>query len=190
MQTIRFSLIILFSALILQCGTTTKYLDASKAEGSREWGPKEIKLTVDKMVAGLYQELKNKKQAAFLDVARIRNRTSEHIDTKLLANELTTSLIRRRIKFINRADRSAALKEIEMGQTGVIDADAAISAGNLKSPNYLLSGDVTDNVRSVDGNRVQYLVVTLKLTRLSTTEIVWQEQQQFLKSSKEDKITW
>ena len=44
---------VLFMFLI-GCGGGTQYKDASKDEGSREWGPKEIKLTVDKMVSSLY----------------------------------------------------------------------------------------------------------------------------------------
>ncbi len=40
------------------CGGGVQYQDASKAEGSREWGPKEIKMTVNKMVESMYKFLK------------------------------------------------------------------------------------------------------------------------------------
>lgn len=181
---------ILFCFFLLSCTTGTQYLKPGHDKGSSEWGPREIKTTVDKMVSSLYKLLKSTKKSAYLDVTRIRNRTSEHIDTKMLSNELITNLIKKRIKFIDRSKRNIAMKEIQMGQTGIISEDSAIPAGALKSPNYILSGDVTDNVRYVSGNRVQYLVTTLRLTEIATGEVVWQEQKKFLKSTKEHKMSW
>ncbi|MDH5721277.1 MAG: penicillin-binding protein activator LpoB [Spirochaetia bacterium] len=176
-------------AAIANCAST-RYMDVKDSSGSRQWGPREIKTTVSTMVGSLYGYLKTSNNPAYLDVSKIRNRTSEHIDTNMLANEITTNLIRKQIKFIDRTMREEAIKEIEAGQTGLIDSDSAIPMGELKSPNYLLKGDIIDNVRYVDGDRVQYLVVTLKLIHVASSEVRWQEQQEFLKASAEERLTW
>lgn len=181
---------ITLSIIFLVSCATTRYMDIKDAGGSRYWGPKEIGITAKKMVGSLYNYLKDSKSFAYLDFTKIRNRTSEHIDTKLLANEISTNLIKKRIKFIDKNKRAMAMKEIELGQSGLIDEEGAIRAGNLKSPNFILSGDVSENLRYVSGKKVQYLVTTLRLTKLATSELVWQEQQKFLKSTKEDKLTW
>ena len=179
-----------FLLLIVSCKSTTEYQNVKSAQGSQEWGPKELNVTADKMVKSLYEYLKSTGAKAFLDVSKIRNRTSEHIDTRTLINALITNLTKKRIKFVDRNSRQDAIKEIEAGQTGIISADSAIPVGELKSPNYLLNGEITDNVRSIDGDRVQYLQVTLRLTQTATTQIVWQEQQEFLKSTEEQKYSW
>lgn len=188
------SLIILslsMAMFLASCGGGTQYKDASKDKGSREWGPREIKTTVGTMVNSMAGYLKNEwKQSALLQVQKIRNKTTEHIDTQMFADELTTNLMKRRIMFVDPSYTKEALQEIEKGMTGVVDPDSAIPVGQLKSPNFYLFGEINDNVRNVGGKRLQYLVVTLKLKNIATGMLVWQEQQEFLKSSKTDKISF
>lgn len=176
--------------ILISCGGT-QYRDVAKDKGSMEWGPKEVKDTVKVMVGSMYGFLKDEwKKPAFIEVKKFRNKTSEHIDTKMVSDEITTNLIKKRIKFIDRSLTNDAIKEMEMGMTGLIDPDSAISPGNLKSPNFYLTGDIRDNVRTVGGKRLQYLVVTLKLVRLGTGISEWQEQKQFLKATSKRKLGW
>ena len=176
--------------ILISCGGT-QYRDVAKDKGSMEWGPKEVKDTVKVMVGSMYGFLKNEwKKPAFIEVKKFRNKTSEHIDTKMVSDEITTNLIKKRIKFIDRSLTKDAIKEMEMGMTGIVDPDSAISPGNLKSPNFYLTGDIRDNVRTVGGKRLQYLVVTLKLVRLGTGISEWQEQKQFLKATSKRKLGW
>ncbi len=187
-------LLILLTGLCLflaGCAGGTQYKNASEDEGSMEWGPKEIKTTVNKMVGDLYDYLKNDwKQPAVLQVKKIRNRTSEHIDTSMLANEMVTNLIQKRIQFVDDTLTEDAIAEMEKGMSGIIDPESAVPMGELKSPNFYLFGEITDNVRTVDKHRLQYLVVTMKMTNLRTGMLMWQQQQEFLKSTKTDGITF
>jgi len=169
---------------------STQYTDSKKDTGSRQWGAKEINETVDTMVASLYGNLKNKNQDILIGVNKIRNRTSEHIDTTMIANEISTKLIKRGIPFIDKSQRAESVKEIEFGQTGLADSEGAISAGKLRSPNYELSGDITDNVVYDGNNKKQFIIVTLKLVDVATTAVVWQDRQEFMKVSKEEKYGW
>ncbi|MDH4200217.1 MAG: penicillin-binding protein activator LpoB [Spirochaetia bacterium] len=169
---------------------STQYADSRKDTGSRQWGAREINETVDTMVASLYSSLKDMKHNVLISVSKIRNRTSEHIDTTMIADEISTRLIKRGIPFIDKSQRTETLKEIEFGQTGAADSENAISAGQLKSPNYELIGEVTDSVSYEGNNRKQFIIVTLKLIEVETTSVVWQERQEFMKVSKEEKYGW
>jgi uncharacterized protein (TIGR02722 family) len=172
-------------------GGKTQYLDASKDQGSKEFGPREIKATVTTMVKSMYDFLKVEwKQPSFVQVKKFLNKTSEHIDTAMISNEIQTNLIKKRIKFIDDALTGDAIKEMEKGMTGMMDPDSAIPVGQLKSPNLYLTGDIRDNVRTVSGREIQYLVVTLKLYNLKTQVIEWQDQQEFLKSSSKTKVSF
>lgn len=192
MKKVSFLNLIVILTLVIGCGGGgTEYRDANQDQGSMEWGPREIKTTVTKMVDDLYDYLKNEwKQPAILQVQKIRNRTSEHIDTSMLANEMVTNLIQKRIRFIDDTYTKEALAEMEMGMSGLIDPDSAIPMGDLKSPNFYLFGEISDNVRNVGNKRVQYLVVTMKLTSLRTRMLVWQQQQEFLKATKTNKMSF
>jgi len=184
---IKILLLIITLLFSINCGGT-RYINPNEASGSAEWGPLEVKTTVKKMVNSMYSYFKTKEKNVFIALQKIRNRTSEHIDVKMLSNQLITNLLKKKIKFIDKSKRVTALKEADFAQSGVTDSDEEF--GNLKSPNFILDGSITDNVRYVSGSKVQYLVVTLKLTKLSTTEIVWQDQKEFLKSTKENQISW
>jgi len=188
MKKLSFALVLAF--LIAGCGGV-QYRDASKDKGSMEWGPKEMKMTVTKMVGSMFDFLKIEwKKSAFIQVKKFRNKTSEHIDTKMVSDEIATNLIKKRIKFIDKSLTQDMLKEMEQGMTGLIDPDSAIPAGMLKSPNFYLTGDIRDNVRTVGGKRLQYLVVTLKLVSLKTNIVEWQDQQEFLKATSKDKYSF
>jgi hypothetical protein len=181
------SLVLLF--IFTGCAST-QYVDSRKDKGSRTWGAKEINETVDTMVESLYTTLKGLNKDTLIAVNKIRNRTSEHIDTQMIANELSTRLIKRGIPFIDKSHRGESIKEIEFGQTGMVDSESAISAGKLKSPNYELTGDVTDNVTYEGNQKKQFIIVTLKLVEVETTAVVWQERQEFMKVSSEERYGW
>jgi PBP1b-binding outer membrane lipoprotein LpoB len=171
--------------------SSVDYKDPAKDKGSVQWGPKEIKDTTAKMVASIHDFLKSEyKQPAFIQVKRFQNKTSEHIDTKMISEEIATQLIKKRISFIDDTLTPDAIKEMEKGMTGMMDPDSAVPMGALKSPNLYITGDVRDNVRVDRGKNLQYLVVTLKLIELRSQVTVWQEQKEFLKSSSATKVSF
>ncbi|MBN2160755.1 MAG: hypothetical protein JW807_15310 [Spirochaetes bacterium] len=181
-------LIITISLILSGCGGT-QYRDATKDRGSMEWGPREIKTTVNKMVTSLHNYLKSEwNQPALIRVQRIKNDTSEHIDTKMLVDEIVTALIQMRIQFIEESYTKEAVEEMEKGMTGLVDPDSAVPAGNLKSPNFFLFGNINENVRYVGGKKVQYLTVTLTMKELKTGLSRWQDRQEFLKATATDPI--
>ncbi|HPN12496.1 MAG TPA: hypothetical protein PLA65_10565 [Spirochaetota bacterium] len=181
-------LVIAISILAVSCGST-QYRDASKDKGSMEWGPREIKTTVNKMVGSLYTYLKSSwNKPALIQTQRIKNDTAEHIDTRMLADEIVNNLIQMRIEFVDDSYTREAIKEMEKGMTGLIDPDSAVPVGNLKSPNFFLFGHITENVRYDGGKKIQYIVVTMKLKELGTGVLRWQDRQEFLKSTSTDRI--
>jgi len=186
--------VFLFVALFaLSCGGGVQYRDASKDEGSREFGPREIKTTVAKMVGSIYDYLKGDakySKGAYIMIEKFRNKTSEHIDTKMISDEIATNLIKKRIKFLDKSMDADTMAEIEKGMTGMIDPESAIPAGNMKSPNLWLTGDIRDNVRRVGSRNIQYLVLTLKLLEAATRVTIWQDQQEFLKVSAATRVSF
>lgn len=165
----------------------TRYSDPNSSQGTMEWGPLEIRETVHSFVGSIFEFLKSTNEPAYLELQKIANRSSEHIDTVSLANEISTNLIKKKIHFVDRSQRIDSIKEAQLGKTGLIDSESAVPLGQLKSPNFKLSGEISDNVRYIQGEKTQYIVITLRLFRLSTGTIVWQDEKKFLKSTKIEK---
>lgn len=181
--------VLLSSAVVLIIGcSSVQYKDASKDKGSKQWGPREVKTTVNTMVNSMYSYLKEEGKDSYIQVKRIKNETSEHIDTKMISQEIVTNLIKKKIKFISEEYTRDALEEMKKGMTGMIDQDSAIPAGELKSPNLYLYGDIRESTGYDKKKQRQYLVVTLTLKELRTGVQLWQEQQEFFKISKTDEI--
>lgn len=182
------SLIVVLIVISMSC-SSTQYMDSKNAKGSREWGPKEVKVTVNKMVRSLYSFLvKDWKKPVIIEVKRIRNTTSEHINTRMLSNELVNNLLKRRIMFVDPRFSKDAIKEMSRGMTGMVDEKHSVPTGQLRSPNCYLYGEISENVRYTGSKKIQYLVVTLKLKSLRTGVLLWQEQKEFLKASASDRI--
>ena len=182
------SCLILAGLVITGC-SSTQYRDAREDKGSREWGAREITTTVDKMVYSLYARLKEENTETFIEVKKIRNGTGEHIDTSILSDEIVTQLIKKRIKFIDRTYTQAAIKEMELGMSGMIDPENAVPTGALKSPNFYLYGEIRENIQYQGRKQKQYLVVTLQLTSLASGEVIWKDQQDFYKISKTTRVS-
>ncbi|HOW80931.1 MAG TPA: hypothetical protein PK573_00090 [Spirochaetota bacterium] len=185
----RFSVFILLAAVTAAGCAGTQYRDAAEDKGSMEWGAKEIKATVNKMVDSLYRHLKDSEGTAFIEVKKIRNRTGEHIDTKIISDEIVTQLIQKRFRFIDRSYTDEAVKEMEKGMTGLIDPESAVPTGGLVSPNYYLYGEIRENMQYPGRTQKQYIVVTLTLSNLKTGVIEWQDQQSFYKVSATTRIS-
>lgn len=177
--------LILLTFLFFSCASgQTRYSDPAEVEGSMAWGPKEINETVKKMTDSMYSFLKKSGSPAYLEFVKIQNNSSEHIDTKSLAQDISSELLKKNIRFVDRSERTDQVKEMQFGKSGLVDQESAIPLGELKSPNYKLRGFISDNVRYNNGEKIQYLVITLELLQMSSGVIQWKEQQKFLKITK------
>lgn len=180
------SLFLLFSACIT--GEKTTYIKAEEAEASPEWGPSEIHSTVEEMASSMDRFFKKGSNQPYIEIHKLENRTSEHIDLKMLSNEISSSLLKKEIRFVDKSFRKEALNEIAMGQRGIIDDKSKIEAGRLISPNFKLIGDISENVRFADNKKLQYLSITMQLIRLETGTVEWQDTKKFYKVTETPKI--
>jgi len=173
------------------CGGGVQYRDPASDKGSREWGPKEVQDTTKVMVESIYGFLKDEwKGPAIIRVKQVDNKSSQHVQPKMLTNAITTNLVKKKIAIEEDDFMKDTLEEIEKSQAGLIDENFSIPVGTLRSPNFILSGRIDDNVRYEGGKEIQYIVVTMKLTNLTTGQRVWSDQKEFYKVSSTKSYSW
>jgi PBP1b-binding outer membrane lipoprotein LpoB len=176
--------VILFN---LNCASSTKYLDEDETRPSAEWGPFELRATINKLATEISDYLNENDKNAILAISKMRNESSEHIDTEMITRELISKLLQNKVNFIDRSKREEAIKESIFGKQGVTKENKDVQ---LETADYVLDGVILDNVRYVDTKKIQYIIVSFQMTKLSSGRIVWQGEQKFLKESKSPLVKW
>ena len=107
-------------------------------------------------------------------VQRVRNKSHEHIAVDTFVNDIKRAVIRSgKAGFIatleERQDTRAELVDQDMNAS----ADTRMEMGEEDGANFALSGTINSIVDQLDGQRVTYYQVDLKLINLQTAREVW-----------------
>ena len=107
-------------------------------------------------------------------VQRVRNKSHEHIAVDTFVNDIKRAVIRSgKAGFIatleERQDTRAELADQDMNAS----ADTRMEMGEEDGANFALSGTINSIVDQLDGQRVTYFQVDLKLINLQTAREVW-----------------
>ena len=107
-------------------------------------------------------------------VQRVRNKSHEHIAVDTFVNDIKRGVIRcGKAGFIatleERQDTRAELADQDMNAS----ADTRMEMGEEDGANFALSGTINSIVDQLDGQRVTYYQVDLKLINLQTAREVW-----------------
>ncbi len=172
------------SLLFANFCSSVSYQNPIKSEGTKQWGPLEIRETVKLMSSSLGEYYQSELKQGYLEWKSIQNSTSEHIDTKILSNEILTQLTKKKVPFVDTGEREESVKEIGFGKTGMVSPETRLAIGKFKSPSHRIKGEINEVVNFETGKKIQYITVTLFLISLETNQIVWSEQSNFLKTSR------
>lgn len=121
-----------------------------------------------------------------VQVEQVRNKTSEHVDTKSITDSVRTALIKTgRVRFANKEDRELVQGEIDyQNDSGRIRKEAQKKRGAGLGADYVLTGDLVSNVQEVGSRKLVFYKMTLNLTNLTTGLIDWSEEKPIRKRFK------
>lgn len=166
-----------------------------------KWNPTDATLTVEKMVKDMgqaawitnWREDSHKKpnERPFVLVDDMENRTSEIIDTKALFEDLRSQILNDgKVRFLDGALRQKILNEYKYQQSGVVRKDGVKGPGNQFGADFFLSGAIS-SINSQQGGKssVQYQI-EMKLTNISTGELVWSGIEKIRKNFKRSSMGW
>lgn len=105
-------------------------------------------------------------------VARVQNRTEEHIDTVSMTDKVRTALIQSgKMRFVNKEERGTLNDEYDYNAAGNVDGPTAKKRGKQIGADYILSGAIATNVQEVGNDKYIYYKLTMNLTNLETSTI-------------------
>ena len=144
----------------------------------------DMQLIAKKMIASMAADsISGNNGAPVVMIGKMRNRTSEHIDMKMLSNKVRTQLIQSgKFRFADVESRKEIAEEYEYQQSGYVDPNQAKGPGSQTGAEYLLTGTLTANVQEVGKDKLIYYKATFKLTNLLTSEIVWTDEKEIRKA--------
>lgn len=166
-----------------------QYGDTKAAETlTNEIGLTDFQMMAEKMTTSLLtsQLIAGSKQKPTITISDIKNKTSEHIDTRAIALKIKTQLFKSQtVRFMgDKADETHALTELQrQGQSGRYKASKSVKMGNAEGAKYSLYGEITSIVKQAgDVKNIDY-ILNLTLEDLDSSEIVWSEEKEIRKTS-------
>jgi len=116
-------------------------------------------------------------------VTRLRNNTSEHIDTKSITDKIRISLIKSGKVRFSALDSQADLMNQYKLQGTMADTSTQKTAGKQAGSKYLLDGDISSIVKVNGRTKDVYYKISLKATDIESGVIEWADEVEIRKDS-------
>jgi hypothetical protein len=124
-------------------------------------------------------------------VARLKNKTSEHIDMVSLADKIQTGLAQTgRFALLDKAAREDIAEEYEYQQSGYVRPDEAKGPGEQVSADFLMTGELSSIVQQVGNDKLVYYKMTVKLNNVRTGVMEWTDEKEIRKKFEKRSVSW
>jgi uncharacterized protein (TIGR02722 family) len=124
-------------------------------------------------------------------VGLVRNQSLEHINTDAIVEALQRALINSgRVAFVASKEERGQLREERKDQDQNASDGTRKAHGEEAGADYVLSGAINAIQDEVQGEKVVFYQVNLKLLDVQTNQIAWNGQKQIRKSVVRSSVTW
>lgn len=172
-------------AMMTGCINTMEYGDATSTKPiSTEFGSADLQRIAAKMVDSLLGDdlLMDDIGTAgppLLIVDKVKNKTSQHIDTESVTDSIRTKLIRSRMfSFQDRTTEAALAEELAYQQTAAQDA---VAMGQQDAPRYMLTANLSEISQNAGRVRDVYYKFTMNLRDLKSGRLLWADEEEIRK---------
>jgi uncharacterized protein (TIGR02722 family) len=132
----------------------------------------------------------NKRPVMFVE--RIKNKTSEHIDTESITDSMSTKLLRSgKFRFVDMGRVEAVREQMKFQQNGgMVDASKAVQFGKQIGAEYMLYGNLSSIVKSNNDKSDVYYKFTLRLMDLESGLVEWADETEIRKTETKKSVGW
>ncbi|MCF1426841.1 MAG: penicillin-binding protein activator LpoB [Shewanella sp.] len=184
-------LILILAAVVglSACQSRVEYGDASAVETVNEnFGSSDLQAITEKMVDSMLAfppvVALTAKERPVIFVDRIKNKTSEHIDTESVTDSISNQLLRSgKFRFIDMTKVDAVRKQLDyQNNSGMVDPSNAIKFGRQIGAQYMLYGNLSSIVKQEGSTKDVYYKMTMRLMDLDTGLIEWSDEKEIRKT--------
>ena len=175
--------------LLAACaGQRVSYQDPNKVETvTEDFGSTDLQSIAERMVNSLVRHpvIANGNRPV-VQVSTVKNKTTEHIDTKSISDKIRTALIKTgMVRFSAASDANREILEnLEyQSESGVVSKKTAKGVGKQIGADYLLYGEIDSIVKRASGTTDVYYKITLNLVDVETGIIEWSDEKEIRKQA-------
>lgn len=132
----------------------------------------------------------NKRPIMFVE--RIKNKTSEHIDTESITDSVSTKLLRSgKFRFVDMGRVNAVRQQLEFqNDGGLVDPNKAVQFGKQVGAEYMLYGNLSSIVKTNEDKSDVYYKMTLRLMDLESGLVEWADETEIRKTKAKESVVW
>ncbi len=132
----------------------------------------------------------NKRPIVFVE--RIKNKTSEHIDTESITDSISTKLLRSgKFRFVDMARVESVREQLDFQQnSGMVDPSKAMQFGRQVGAEYMLYGNLSSIVKSNKDQEDVYYKFTMRLMDLESGLVEWADETEIRKTKGKQRVSW
>ncbi len=186
-------------ALLAGCSSkqVVSYGDATAVETTDiNFGSTDLQKVASEMTDSLISSpvigslTQNKRPVVFVE--RIKNKTSEHIDTESITDSISTKVLRSgKFRFVDMSRVEAVKKQLQFQQEGgLVDPTKAIQFGKQIGAEYMLYGNLSSIVKANADKKDVYYKFTMRLMDLESGIIEWADETEIRKTREKAGLGW
>ena len=170
------------------CSNKVSYGDAQAVETTTiDFGSTDLQTIagemVDSMMASGSVSYITREQRPIVFVERIKNKTSEHIDTESITDTISTKMLNSgKFRFVDM-DRVESVRDQLNFQNNdeLVNQSSAIQFGKMVGAQYMLYGNLSSIVKKDGSDEDVYYKMTMRLMDLESDLIEWADETEIRK---------
>lgn len=191
MKSLKLFTVVLSVVLLSACanGPKISYGDATAVETTTTgFGSTDLQTIAATLVDDLLtfppivQMTSTRRPVVFVD--KIRNKTTEHIDTESITDTVQTKLLKSgKFRFVDMT----AIKQVQQQlnfqtDSGMVDPAKAVALGKQTGAEFMLYGNMSSIVKRNDSTKDVYYKFTMKMMNLETGIMEWAGEKEIRKT--------
>ncbi|WP_261817427.1 penicillin-binding protein activator LpoB [Vibrio gallicus] len=170
------------------CSNKVNYGDAQAVETTTvDFGSTDLQKIAAEMVDSMLNSGSvaaiTKDQRPIVFVERIKNKTSEHIDTESITDSVSTKMLNSgKFRFVDMDRVESVRKQLKFQNNDeLVDQSSAIQFGQMVGAQYMLYGNLSSIVKEAGSDKDVYYKMTMRLMDLKTGLIEWADETEIRK---------
>lgn len=194
-------MILVVVILVAGCVTPARTVQRTSADTqtdlSGRWNDTDSRLVAEEMIRDMTGRpwlddfSRDEGRKPVLIVGRIRNLSSEHIDTTPFVKDIERELINGgRVTFVASSAEREDIREERMDQQLEASDETIKRLGEETGADFFLIGAITSQVDAIEGERATLYQVDMELINIETNEKVWIGTKKIKKLVEQRKARW
>jgi uncharacterized protein (TIGR02722 family) len=171
------------------CSSKVSYGDAQEAETTTiDFGSTDLQKIAGEMVDSMLMSGSvaaiTRESRPIVFVERIKNKTSEHIDTESITDSISTKMLNSgKFRFVDMDRVESVRKQLNFQNNDeLVDQSSAIQFGKMVGAQYMLYGNLSSIVKQAGSKKDVYYKMTMRLMDLETGIVEWADETEIRKN--------